>query len=189
MVFYCSYELVVANLFIILIENKCCHAIKYDEVQKFFRILQDEAESKGIILRGKDDECDYEYEEYFWRLKDEIICGSAAMPSLLIYNFRIHHNKNLVDIFKSENVELKTLKMMGCEKAEEKHVIDVQDDIDFVNEQIDYRSSLRQFEYCIEYQKRLEKLEYIKERFPEMSPRSSDKNDICRTNKKEGVQA
>lgn len=186
MTFYCSFDFLFANLFIILIENKCVRSVTYEEVHKFLNILDKEAQSRGIILRGINDEYDYEYEGFFWKLKDEIICGSKALPSLLMYHFRIRHTKELVDILISKNVETNTLKMMGCEEAKEKHKIDIQDDIKWVNEQIDYRASLRQFGYCIEYQEQLEKLERIKERFPELSQKYRDRNIKPRINKKEG---
>lgn len=183
---YCSYDFLLANIFIILMENKCVRSVTYEEVHEFFNILDKEAQSKGIILRGVNDGCDFEYKDFFWKLKGKIVCGSKALPSLLMYHFRIHYSKELVDILNSKNVETNTLKMMGCEEAKEKHIIDIQDDINWVNEQIDYRASLRQFGYCIEYQEQLKKLERIKERFPELSQRTFDKNVKPRINKKEG---
>lgn len=172
---YYTMEILVARLLITLIENKGCRKITYKEIGKYNEILVEEAENMGIELRVTR-EIDNDLRSLIIKESDGILLRGS--PSFLVYHYGIYMEPDFISLFESENVVNRTLEMMNCKKPDEKYEINAEDDIKWLNERIEEKIKQRNFSACVEYQKEIDELEYIKNKIS----KAKEKNKVFMKN-------
>ena len=148
-VYYYTTEMIVGNLFIILVENGYNEAITWDQVIEFTKILTKEMEKNEIPFRNNYiwdepiDECDL-----FICAFNKIFLRRTLID--LVYNLRLYERDDVLEILESEALENNTLKMMGIEKRSERIKLDIDGYINWLEEEIEKYALKKNYIKCVE---------------------------------------
>lgn len=161
--YYFTSEMVVGNLFIILIENGYNKPITWGQMREFVNILTKEMAAKEISFRYSDlwdepiDQCDL-----FIATVDKIILRRTLID--LMYKVRLYEREDILEILESESLENKTLEMVGIKKRSKKTTLGINEYICKLEDEIELCALKKNYVRCVELTEEIERIKEIDSR-------------------------